>query len=91
MSTAMTREEREAFLADVRVGVLSIPSDERGPLSIPIWYIYNPGEGPWMTTGEDTRKGKLLRKAKRIGFCVQDPTPPYKYLSMEGPLTIEES
>ena len=86
----MTREEREAFLSDVRIGVLSIANDERGPLSIPIWYMYIPGEDLWMTTGANTRKGRLLRKANRVGFCVQEETPPYKYVSMEGPITIED-
>jgi len=90
MSTTMTREEREAFLTDVRIGVLSVNNDERGPLSIPIWYIYNPSEDLWMTTGANTRKGKLLRKANRIGFCVQAEALPYKYVSMEGPITIED-
>lgn len=91
MTTTMTREEREAFLTDVRIGVLSVNNDDRGPLTIPIWYFYHPGEDLWITTGENTRKGKLLRKAKRIGFCVQSETPPYKYVSMEGPFTIESS
>ncbi len=36
MTTAMTREEREAFLADVHIGVLAIPDGDRGPLTIPI-------------------------------------------------------
>ena len=91
MTTTMTREEREAFLSDVRIGVLSVDNNGRGPLSIPMWYYYNRGEDIWMTTGENTRKGKLLKKAKRIGFCVQDETAPYKYVSMEGPFTIDNS
>jgi uncharacterized protein len=40
MKLSMTRAEREAFLADVHVGVLSIPEPGRGPLSAPIWYGY---------------------------------------------------
>ena len=91
MSTTMTREEREAFLSEARIGILSVDNDARGPLSIPIWYAYTPGEDLWITTGVNTRKGRLLRKAKRIGFCVQDETPPYRYVSMEGPITIEDA
>ncbi|RVW04535.1 pyridoxamine 5'-phosphate oxidase family protein [Rhodococcus spongiicola] len=87
--TSMTREEREAFLTDVRIGVLSINEDNRGPLSVPIWYYYNPGRDLWLTAGENTRKGRLLSRAKRIGFCVQCEIPPYRYVSMEGPFTIE--
>jgi hypothetical protein len=38
MSLAMTKPEREAFLADVHVGVISIPEPGRGPLTVPVWY-----------------------------------------------------
>jgi len=31
----MTRQKREGFLAGVHVGVISIPEDERGPLTVP--------------------------------------------------------
>jgi hypothetical protein len=41
-----------------------------------------------MVTGGATRKVKLLRKAGRASLCVQTETPPYKYVSVEGPITI---
>ena len=90
MTTTMTSEERDAFLTEVHIGVLSVNNDDRAPLTIPIWYTYNPGKDLWMTTGVNTRKGKLLRKAKRVSFCVQSETPPYRYVSMEGPIIIED-
>jgi len=43
MSLAMTKQEREAFLADVHVGVISIPEPGRGPLTVPVWYAYDRG------------------------------------------------
>jgi nitroimidazol reductase NimA-like FMN-containing flavoprotein (pyridoxamine 5'-phosphate oxidase superfamily) len=43
MSLAMTPEEREAFRADVHVGIISIADEGRGPLTVPIWYAYEPG------------------------------------------------
>ena len=43
MSLAMSTAEREAFLADVHVAVISIPEPGRGGLVIPIWYDYAPG------------------------------------------------
>jgi hypothetical protein len=90
METKMTLEERQAFLAEVRVSIISIPEDGRGPLTVPVWYTYQPGGEACVWTGGKTRKGKLLVKAKRISFCVQDPTPPmYKYVSIEGPFTIQ--
>ena len=40
MSLAMSRAEREAFLAALHVGVISISESGRGPLTVPIWYAY---------------------------------------------------
>jgi hypothetical protein len=90
MDTRMSVEERQAFLAETRVGIISIPEEGRGPLTVPVWYNYQPGGEVRLWTGKKTRKAILLGKAQRISFCVQDPTPPnYKYVSIEGPFTIQ--
>ena len=86
MKLSMTRAEREAFLADVHVGVLSIPEAGRGPLSAPIWYGYEPNGEIWVVTGRDSRKGRLLALGMRVGFVVQSEAPPYRYVSVEGPV-----
>jgi nitroimidazol reductase NimA-like FMN-containing flavoprotein (pyridoxamine 5'-phosphate oxidase superfamily) len=86
MTLAMTRKEREAFLAHVHVGVLSIPESGRGPLSAPIWYGYEPGGDVWLVTGRDSRKGRLLAEGVRVGFVVQSEEAPYRYVSIEGPV-----
>lgn len=87
MQLSMTRAEREAFLAGVHVGVLSIPEPGRGPLAAPIWYGYEPGGEIWLVTGRDSRKGRLLAKGVRVGFVVQSEEAPYRYVSVEGPVT----
>jgi nitroimidazol reductase NimA-like FMN-containing flavoprotein (pyridoxamine 5'-phosphate oxidase superfamily) len=86
----MSLEERQAFLAETRVGIISIPEEGRGPLTVPVWYNYQPGGELRVWTSDKSRKAGLLHKAKRISFCVQDTTPPnYKYVSIEGPFTIQ--
>jgi nitroimidazol reductase NimA-like FMN-containing flavoprotein (pyridoxamine 5'-phosphate oxidase superfamily) len=85
----MSRSEREAFLADVRIAIVSIADGERGPLSVPVWYSYEPGGEVRFVTGRDSVKGKLLQHVSRIGFCVQTETPPYKYVSIEGRFRVE--
>jgi nitroimidazol reductase NimA-like FMN-containing flavoprotein (pyridoxamine 5'-phosphate oxidase superfamily) len=82
----MTSEEREAFLADVRVGILSLNQEGRGPLTIPVWYAYKPGGDVQVVTERASRKGKLLEEGRRISLCVQEEAPPYKYVSVEGPI-----
>lgn len=87
----MTRPERERFLADLHVGVISIPEEGRGPLTVPIWYAYEPGGELRVMTGRTSRKGRLLERAGRFSLCVQTEKPPYKYVSVEGPVIAIEA
>jgi nitroimidazol reductase NimA-like FMN-containing flavoprotein (pyridoxamine 5'-phosphate oxidase superfamily) len=84
--TRMSRAEREKFLAAVRVGVLSIADGARGPLTVPVWYGYEPGGDVWFVTDRDSRKGQRLLLVDRISLCVQTEAPPYQYVSVEGPI-----
>jgi nitroimidazol reductase NimA-like FMN-containing flavoprotein (pyridoxamine 5'-phosphate oxidase superfamily) len=86
---AMTREEREAFLADVHVGILSIEEPGRGPLALPIWYLYRDGTVQIGMDG-DSLKARLLRAAGRATLTAQTETAPYKYVCVEGPVSVEK-
>ena len=88
MSLSMTKDEREAFLADLHVAVIGIADDGRGPLTVPVWYSYEPGGALRFITGGGSKKAALLRRAGRMSLCVQTETPPYKYLSIEGTISI---
>ena len=90
MAMRMTEEEREAFLAEVHVAVISIEENGRGPLTIPVWYHFVPEGEFHIWTGGSSRKARLLREAGRFSVCVQQETPPYKYVSAEGPLLAME-
>ena len=88
MSLAMTHAEREAFLADTHVAVVSVADGARAPLVVPVWYAYEPGGDLRFVTGGASRKARLIRKAGRVSLCVQTETPPYRYVSIEGPAVI---
>lgn len=85
--TRMSQAEKEAFLADLHVGVLSIAEEGKGPMTVPVWYMYEPGGDLWFLTERNSRKGKLLRKGVRVSLCAQTESPPYKYVSIEGAIT----
>ncbi|MEV6300526.1 pyridoxamine 5'-phosphate oxidase family protein [Actinoplanes sp. NPDC051861] len=91
MSLAMTPAEREAFLAEVHVAVVSVADDDgRGPLAVPLWYDYQPGGDIVLVTDRNSRKVELVRKAGRVTVCVQEQEMPYRYASVEGAvITIE--
>jgi nitroimidazol reductase NimA-like FMN-containing flavoprotein (pyridoxamine 5'-phosphate oxidase superfamily) len=91
MALTMTKMEREAFLAEVHVGIISIAEEGRGPLTVPIWYAYAPGGELRLLTGRNSRKGRLLTQAGRFSLCVQTEAPPYRYVSVEGPITAIEA
>ena len=85
----MTVEERDAFLADVHVGILAIERKSLGPLALPIWYQYEDGEVIMGMSG-DSLKATLLRSAGRATLTVQTETPPYQYVMVTGPVTVEQ-
>jgi hypothetical protein len=90
LSIAFDRTEREAFLADVHVGVLSLADGERGPLTCPVWYAYEPGGEIVFVTGAGSRKAPLLTVGARASFLAQDESMPPKYVSVEGPVVSVE-
>lgn len=77
--------ERQQFLADKHVAVLSVDTtDGRPPASAPIWYDYTPGGNIRITTGPATRKARLIERAGTVTLVVQREEPPYQYVVVEG-------
>jgi len=87
MAFNMTKAEREAFLGQAHIGVLSIPEIDKGPLSSPVWYDYEAGSDVWFLTQSTARKGQLVAEGNRVSLLVQTSTAPYKYVSIEGPVS----
>ena len=84
---ALTREEREQFLAEPHVAALSVDGEEgRAPLSVPIWYQYAPGGDIWIMTGLGSRKNRLIGSAGRFTLMVDRLEPTLRYVSVEGPV-----
>ena len=52
MPRQLTERERQEFLAEPHIGVLSVASDDdRPPLTVPVWYGYRPGGNVSFFTG----------------------------------------
>jgi nitroimidazol reductase NimA-like FMN-containing flavoprotein (pyridoxamine 5'-phosphate oxidase superfamily) len=92
VSQVMSVAEREWFLAGPRLGVVSVAETKgRGPVTVPIWYAYEPGGELHFITGRKSRKAELMKEGSRITLCAHNDDPPYRYVSVEGPVTaIEE-
>jgi nitroimidazol reductase NimA-like FMN-containing flavoprotein (pyridoxamine 5'-phosphate oxidase superfamily) len=87
----MGATEREEFLAGAHVGVLSAVVGKTGrTLAVPVWYSYQPGGLLTVLTGRRSHMAEAIRAGGRFGLCVQDDSPPYRYVSVEGPVVGEE-
>lgn len=85
---ALSRAEREQFLAESHVGALSVvEGPDRAPLTVPIWYHYTPGGELWVNTGPGSRKARAIQAAGRFSLMVQRTEPTVRYVSAEGPVT----
>jgi PPOX class probable F420-dependent enzyme len=86
----MTETERQEFLAGLHVGVLGIERADGPPLLLPVWYSYRPGGDVEVLTSASSLKGRLAAAAGRASLCAQQEELPYKYVSVEGIVTIDE-
>jgi nitroimidazol reductase NimA-like FMN-containing flavoprotein (pyridoxamine 5'-phosphate oxidase superfamily) len=91
VSLAMSREEREAFLAGVHVGVVAVNRDGRAPLAVPVWYDYTPGGEVLIWIDGGSVKDRLFRAAGRISICAQREEWPYRYVTAEGPIVEQDA
>jgi PPOX class probable F420-dependent enzyme len=90
MSFVMTAAERESFLSGVHVGVLAVERAGRAPLAVPVWYDYEPGGELLIWMERETVKDRAITAAGRLSLAVQDENPPYKYVTVEGPVIAND-
>lgn len=85
MPKPFTEAERQQFLAEKHVAVLSVAAtDGRPPASVPIWYGYAPGGDIVINTGAGNRKARLIEQAGVVTLVVQREDLPYQYVIVEG-------
>ena len=85
----MAAADREAFLAEPRIGVLTIarPSGQP-PLASPIWYEYVDGVVV-INVGRDSVKARLAAAQGVASLTVQTEQLPYRFVTVGGPVTVD--
>ena len=85
---SMTREQRDAFLREIRIGTLCTLNADGSPNALPLWYEWD-GEKLRMFSMEDTGKVRRLRKAARACLSVEDPVGTKEaWVTVEGKVAI---
>ncbi len=84
MPHKMSADEAWAFLrtGDMTATFASVRADGR-PHAVPTWYAVD-GDEIVFTTWHGTVKASNIRARPDVVVVVQDPKPPYNYVSVEG-------
>ncbi|MUL77687.1 PPOX class F420-dependent oxidoreductase [Mycolicibacterium sp. CBMA 226] len=79
-----------AFLSEgTRTAVLGWTAADGRPLAAPVWFVVDAGALVF-NTGKDTAKGRALARDPRVVLCVDDTTPPYAFVQVQGAASISE-
>ena len=93
MPGPMTEQERQQFLAEPHVAVLSVArGGGQPPHTTPVWYAYEPGGYITFFTGTQgrrSRKAALVGDAGVLSLTVQREEFPYWYVTVEGTVVAE--
>jgi len=88
----MTEVEYRSFLLDrVRTAILATVRPDGRPHVAPVWFDLD-GDTFVLSTGEDTVKGRNMRRDPRVSLCIDDEEPPFHFAIIEGTakLTYED-
>jgi PPOX class probable F420-dependent enzyme len=85
----MTPEEYKRFLLENRrTGKLATVRDDGRPHVVPIWYDLD-GDSLVFTTWHEAVKAVNMRRNPRVSLCVDDETPPFAFVLIEGIASLE--
>jgi hypothetical protein len=90
----LSERDRELFLAEPHIAALSVSAGPgRGPLTVPMWYQYEPGGEAWILTEAASLKARLIQAAGCFTLMVDRVASTVRYVSVEGPVarTIPET
>jgi PPOX class probable F420-dependent enzyme len=86
----MTEDRRRAFLMEgTRTGILATVRFDGRPHAAPVWFVLD-GDDMIFTTGTDTVKARNLRRTGRALMVVDESSPPFDFVTAEGPVEISE-
>src|SRR5215467_9371368 len=89
MRTMSESEYRQFLMQGTRTAKAATLQADGRPHVTPIWFALD-GDDLIFTTHESSLKAKALRRDPRICLCIDDETPPFHYVMIEGTAALSE-
>jgi|SRR4026207_976170 PPOX class probable F420-dependent enzyme len=87
----MTKDEiRNFLLQGTFTGKLGTINKEGRPHVIPIWYTLDEQDNIVFNTGGESVKAKNIKRDNRVRLCVDDQTPLFSFVIVDGTAQIEK-
>ena len=85
----MTSEQARAFLrVGTRTAKLATTTRDGQPHVVPVWFVLD-GTALVFTIHETSVKARALRRDPRVSLCVDDETPPYAFVTVQGVASLD--
>ena len=81
----MDQQERRRFLSEgTRTAKLATVRADGSPHVVPVWFVLDDDGAMVFNVDGGSVKAKALRRDQRVSLCVDDETPPYAFVLVEG-------
>lgn len=93
MASMDTAQVLEFLSAGTRTGKLAWVGSDGHPHVAPIWFVVDGDSDEFtlvLNTGEQTAKGRAMRRDPRVGFVVDDDTPPFSFVKINGTAELSD-
>jgi PPOX class probable F420-dependent enzyme len=91
MVDEMTPQARRAFLTSgTRTAILATTRADGRPHAVPVCFVLD-GDDVLFLTNDATAKGRDLRRDPRVTLVVDDETPPFAFVMIEGEARLSRS
>jgi PPOX class probable F420-dependent enzyme len=91
MAEEMTASTRRAFLASgTRTAILATTRPDGRPHAVPIAFVLD-NDDVLFVTDQDSVKGRAVQRDPRVTLVVDDETPPFAFVMIEGTAQLSRS
>jgi len=78
------------LMKGTKTGKLATVLGDGRPHVAPIWFVWNEGKIIFCT-GESSVKGKNMRRNPQVSICVDDESPPYAFVIIQGTAKLNDN